>query len=95
MDGHYQLPLPLRNENIRMPNNRDQAVHRMNWLKRKFSKNEKVYNDYITFMEEILSKGYARSVPQSSRTPEVQRWYIPHHGVYHPKKPEKIRVVVD
>ncbi|XP_070566165.1 uncharacterized protein [Ptychodera flava] len=22
-------------------------------------------------------------------------WYIPHHGVYHPKKPEKIRVVFD
>ena len=22
-------------------------------------------------------------------------WYIPHHGVYHPKKPDKIRVVFD
>ena len=22
-------------------------------------------------------------------------WYLPHHGVYHPKKPEKIRVVFD
>ena len=76
MDGHYQLPLSLRNENIRMPNNRDQAVHRMNWLKRKFAKNEKVYNDYVTFMEEILPNGYARRVPQGSRTPEGQCWYI-------------------
>ena len=24
-----------------------------------------------------------------------QVWYIPHHGVYHPKKPDKIRVVFD
>ena len=22
-------------------------------------------------------------------------WYLPHHGVYHPKKPGKIRVVFD
>ena len=24
-----------------------------------------------------------------------QLWYIPHHSVYHPKKPNKIRVVFD
>ena len=24
-----------------------------------------------------------------------QKWYIPHHGVYHPQKPGKIRVVLD
>ena len=24
-----------------------------------------------------------------------KNWYIPHHGVYHPKKPDKIRVVFD
>ena len=22
-------------------------------------------------------------------------WYLPHHGIYHPKKPDKIRVVFD
>lgn len=26
---------------------------------------------------------------------EGNTWYIPHHGVYHPRKPEKIRVVFD
>ena len=61
MDGHYQLPLLLWNENVWMPNNPDQALHRMNWLKRKFSKNENDYH-YVTFREEILSKGYARRV---------------------------------
>jgi hypothetical protein len=25
----------------------------------------------------------------------VTRWFIPHHAVYHPKKPDKIRVVFD
>ena len=23
------------------------------------------------------------------------KWYLPHHGVYHPKKPDKLRVVSD
>ena len=26
---------------------------------------------------------------------EGDAWYIPHHGVYHPHKPGKIRVVFD
>ena len=32
---------------------------------------------------------------ESSYTTDGKIWYIPHHGVYHPKKPEKIRVVFD
>ena len=28
-------------------------------------------------------------------TKDGKCWYIPHHGVYHPKKPKKIRVVFD
>ena len=28
--------------------------------------------------------------PENGKT-----WYLPHHGVYHPRKPEKIRVVFD
>ena len=30
-----------------------------------------------------------------SHSKERKVWYIPHHGVYHPKKPTKIRVVFD
>lgn len=26
---------------------------------------------------------------------DVSTWYIPHHEIYHPRKPEKIRVVFD
>ena len=55
-DGHYEIPLPLRNENVHLP-----------WNK----KQEKAPERYETL------------------------WYIPHHGVYHPKKPDKLRVVFD
>ena len=32
---------------------------------------------------------------QGNRHQDKKVWYIPHHGVYHPKKPNKIRVVFD
>ena len=62
-------------------------------MKRKFDKNEKFKADYIRFMEEIIAKGYAR---KSAITAAVGKtWYLPHHAVYHPNKPGKIRVVFD
>ena len=44
-------------------------------------------------MKKILSKGYAKI---SKDTPTDGRvWCLPHHGVYHPAKPNKIRAVFD
>ena len=44
----------------------------------------------------LLAKGYARKVPPVQASPdEGKAWYVPHHGVYHPHKPDKIRVVFD
>ena len=44
-------------------------------------------------MEEIISKGYARKSTREAAPREI--WYLPHHGVYHPNKPGKIRVVLE
>ncbi len=47
-------------------------------------------------MENVIRKGYAEKVPPLKDEANEQKvWYIPHHGVYHPKKPTKIRVVFD
>ncbi|KAL6479012.1 hypothetical protein MHYP_G00124450 [Metynnis hypsauchen] len=43
--------------------------------------------------EEIISKGDAELTPVTPEGDTV--WYIPHHGVYHPKKPDKLRVLFD
>ena len=42
-------------------------------------------------MNEIISKGYAKQSDDASQNGSV--WYLPHNGVYHPLKPEKISVV--
>ena len=88
---HYQLPLPFRRDQVILHNNRRQAEKRLMTMKRRFYRDKKFFNDYCTFMEDIIRNGYARKVDEISE----DCWYIPHHGVYHPKKPGKIRVVFD
>ena len=47
-------------------------------------------------MKEMIDKGQAERVPDEDLHLSNGRiWYIPHHGVYHPQKPDKIRVVFD
>ena len=47
-------------------------------------------------MEGVLSNGYAEKVPPDQLIRlDGRSWYIPHHGIYSPQKPGKIRVVFD
>lgn len=70
------------------------AYCRLKSLKRRFEKDKKYHMDYLIFMSETITHGDAEKVPENEvhKTPV---WYIPHHGVYHPQKPGKIRVVFD
>ena len=44
-------------------------------------------------MDDMLAKVYAKK--STSPAPLGKTWYIPHHGVFSPNKPGKIRVVLD
>ena len=61
-------------------------------LKRKFLKKPSFYYDYVQFVSKMLDNNYAEKVTNCK---ESNVWFIPHHGVYHPLKPEKIGVVFD
>jgi hypothetical protein len=95
INGHYQVPLPFKEDDIHLPNNRSQAEQRANWLKRKLVKDDRLHKDYVNFMEDTIEKDYARKVPSQATPNKGKAWYIPHHAVYHSKKPDKIRVVFD
>ena len=94
-DCHLEMPLPFKEPHPRLPNNRKQAETRLLQLKRRLRQNEKFRKDYTEFMSEIIRKGYAEEVPTDKEAVEGRVFYIPHHGVYHPRKPEQIRVVFD
>ncbi|XP_024123270.2 uncharacterized protein LOC112143483 [Oryzias melastigma] len=99
VDGHYSIGLPLRNKNLKMPNNRCVVVQRAENLRRKLIRNEDFYKEYKKFISDLLAKGYAVEVQEKDSVTTSNRnnnrvWYIPHHGVYHPQK-KKLRVVFD
>ena len=49
---------------------------------------------YITAMENYIAKGYARPLTNQRKCRDVENcWYLPHHAVFHPRKPNKIRAV--
>ena len=46
-------------------------------------------------MNDMIKKGYAEKIPKDKVRQDGKIWYLPHHGVFHPQKPDKIRVVFD
>ena len=46
-NSHYVIALPFKNKDCQMPNNREQVEQRASWLKQKFLKNPKLFEDYI------------------------------------------------
>ena len=95
-EGHYEIGLPLRDKDTQMPSNRNMALRRLSTLQKKMDKQPKFREDYTTFMDKVLEEGYAEEVSEESRgRADGLVWYMPHHGVYNPHKPDKIRVVFD
>ena len=95
-NGHYEIPLPLKEERLKLPNNRNLALSRLHKLNHRLKKDSKYRSHYETFMKDMIDKGQAEKVPDNELHLDNGRvWYIPHHGVYHPQKPDKIRVVFD
>ncbi|KAK9513134.1 hypothetical protein VZT92_026696 [Zoarces viviparus] len=90
--GHFEMPLPFR-ERPHLPDNKKLALVRLKHLKKKLDRDPKFRNDYLRFMEGVFKDGDAERADKPARLGNA--WYIPHQGVYHPRKPEKIRVVFD
>ena len=95
-DGHYEMPLPFRGSTPKLPDNKSLALGRLNKLKTRMENDIMYRQDYVAFMQDIIEKGFAERVPHGQRSDDDGKsWYIPHHGVYHPQKPGKIRIVFD
>jgi hypothetical protein len=95
VDGHYQVGLPLRT-NKPLPNNIEQAKQRLISLAKRMNHNQEIREEYRMNMSSLISKNYAEQVPAAElQGPPGKVWYIPHHCVRHPKKPNKMRIVFD
>lgn len=89
MDGHYYIDLPMKKTNVQMPNNRSSAIQRLLNLKSKLKRNPAFHEEYTSFMNDMLNKGYAVAVPTTHLNHQDGKvWYIPHHKGIPPTKEE-------
>ncbi|KAK3752073.1 hypothetical protein QZH41_005572 [Actinostola sp. cb2023] len=96
VEGHYEIALPWRSFPPDLPNNKIAAERRLELLKKRFTKDEVLHANYTKFMEDLVNKGYAQKLPNENVYGDVTSgWYLPHHPVTNPRKPEKTRVVFD
>lgn len=91
--GNWEAPLPFKPDRPLIPNNRELALKRAKSLEVSLMRDKTKQEHFLTFMSNILDKGFAEEVPPLPATKEC--WYLPIFGIYHPKKPSQIRVVFD
>lgn len=84
------MPLPFKQQ-PNLLDNRKLTENRLNHLQQKFYKDEKYKKDYTTYMKELIVRGDVEELGEDGTCSEW--WYVPHHGIYHPKKPRKLHVV--
>ena len=77
-DGHYEMPLPFRNEKIELPNNRDLDVSRIKHLRGKLLNDEQYHKKYTEFISDIIEKGHAEVVPADETPQEIDK-----SGIFH------------
>lgn len=92
--GHYEMPLLFKGDRPNLPNNKVCAVYCFKCLERRLKKDMQYYTDYTAFMNETITCGDAEKV-LPGEAEKCSAWYIPHHGVYYPKKPGTTRVIFD
>ena len=96
VDGHFQVALPWRYDPPFLPNKRIVAERRGLLLKKRLLKDEALFEKYKTTMTDYIEKGHAEKIPKEElEVKDRPVWYLPHHPVTHPLKPDKVRVVYD
>ena len=104
VDGHYQIALPWRYGVPNLPNNRRMAEQRLKSLQWRLNRDPMLRDKYREVIEGYIEKGFASKVIEKSTTPLRKNdgtiitggiWYLPHHPVFNPQKPGKLRVAFD
>lgn len=86
-DGHYYLKLPFRNPEVKVPNSKQVAQQRAQYLLKRFQKDKLFFEEYKEFMHNVGVEGHSEIIPLNQVEHEEGKvWYVPHHGVYHPRK---------
>ena len=95
VDGKYTLSIPWKSNPENLPDNRKLAETRMNYLKKKFERDEDMYQQYKKTVDKYISDGHARQLTEKEIEEKTPQWFLPHHPVFKRSNPTKCRVVFD
>ena len=77
--NHHKVSLPYKDTDVKLPNNRNQAISRINQVKQRFQKDSNFFENYKRNMGELFEKGYGRK--SETKANDGGLWYLPHYGV--------------
>ena len=89
------MGLPWAEDNAALENNYFSAHSQICSLERPLNKDESLKQRYENTINVDMQKGSVRKLDENelTETTDERQWYVPHHPVINPRKPEKVRRV--
>lgn len=95
-DKRYTTALLWRHEDVELPDSRPMARKRLNCLRARMARDQKLEDAMYEQIDGFLKKGYLRKLTTEEIAREWKRvWYLPLFPTKNPNKPDKFRVVAD
>ena len=92
----YEIGLPWKAEDLRLPNNISSALKRLYATESQFRADKDFARRYTKAIEANIELGFARRLRLEEQAgPPGRTWYVPTFLVTNPNKPEKPRLVFD
>ena len=90
------MPILWIDSNVSLPNDFYSSLAQFTTLERRLSKDPELRERYADTIREDIRKGYVVTVePHDPRKHTDREWYLPHHPVVNPNKPDKARRVLN
>lgn len=92
----YEVGMLWREGKVKFPDNRLMAEKRLESTETKLKRDKELAKQYCDIIEDYVDKGYARKLTRGEASaPTPKQWFLPHHPVRNPSKPDKVRIVMD
>ena len=91
--GRYSVGILWSGQEENLQNNYSAALSQLKSLGTRLGEDEKLKERYSETIENDRKKGYVSQLETSEVNSDKTCWYLPHHPVLNPNKPEKVRRV--
>lgn len=93
--GRFVVSIPFKGDISKIGDSKEVALNRFLSLEKRFSKNQKLKEEYASFMTEYKELGHMTLLPELSSKNSELCYYLPHHAIRKESLTTPIRVVFD